>query len=129
MYHRLGGCPLYQEPPSLRASSRKESPAAARPQAQVATGHQSKASDEKAKENLQGPDPQEARTPAAAQHQDRGPVAVLEAGRPYSPDDMKQESLPAKQFFERPRFDKRKYQRELMRHRRAAAKGEIATLQ
>jgi hypothetical protein len=40
----------------------------------------------------------------------------------FGPQHMKQESLPPKQFHKavRPRFDKKAYQRELMRKRRAS---------
>lgn len=43
-------------------------------------------------------------------------------GRRLTPEDMKQESLPPKQHFKpvRPRFDKRSYQRALMKQRRAS---------
>jgi hypothetical protein len=56
--------------------------------------------------------------PKAAQavqhHQAEAPPDAFAQGRPFTPDDMKQEYMPV----HRPRFDRSAYQRELMRKRR-----------
>ena len=127
MNHRLGGCPLYQEPPALRPPSRRDAPVATAPQIlHIATGEPrltvGMPNEKPEDHHREAIEETERQKPAVvAQQKDGGALAQPEAGRPYSPDDMKQESLAPRQFFERPRFDKRKYMRELMRVRRARA--------
>jgi hypothetical protein len=59
-----------------------------------------------------------AQVPQADQRDQAQAPRQEEKGRPFTPDDMKQESMPVV----RPRFDRNAYQRELMRARRAKAK-------
>jgi hypothetical protein len=60
--------------------------------------------------------PEKARQAVAAQ--DQGGADDDIAARPFTPEDMKQESMP----ITRPRFDRNKYQRELMKKRYDAKK-------
>lgn len=86
--HRLGHCPLYDEPPPIREKPRAE----------------------KIQRDTREP-AQESRGAAA---QDEGREIFQCEARPYTPEDMKQETMPDP----KPRFDRTSYQRELMRKRR-----------
>jgi hypothetical protein len=55
-------------------------------------------------------------TGASAVAQDQGGEGCFHQARPFTPDDMKQECMP----ITKQRFDRNKYQRELMRQRRAS---------
>jgi hypothetical protein len=105
MNHRLGFCPLYQEPPAFKPSTpRLEKPAGDAPKKPVVSGTNSESKNEAA--NHQAPQvPEKESAAVAAQDQGRQ-MAQHEAGRPLVP--------PLK-----PKFDKRAYQRDLMRKRRA----------
>jgi hypothetical protein len=131
-HHRLGHCPEWDGPPLPptlppvrrdRASDHRETDPVPAPQ---------DTPDETT--NHQPPQSLEEKSPAAVaqiQRREIFPAAQkylpLE-GRRLTPEDMKQESLPPKQYFKRvgPRFDKRAYQRDQMRRRRAAKNGQPA---
>jgi hypothetical protein len=94
--HRLGHCPLWDEPPPQRKPDAKPVPR----------------EDEKIAESVEEKSP--ASLAQEAWHQ-----AFLEA-RPLSPEDMKQEEMPDI----KPRFDRNAYQRELMRKRAGSKRDE-----
>jgi hypothetical protein len=89
--HSLGFCPDFGpiEPPKPRIRPDEKNPEAA------------------------DRSPEKARQVVAAQ--DQGGAHDDIAARPFTPEDMKQESMPVI----RARFDRNAYQRELMRKRRA----------
>jgi hypothetical protein len=87
--HRLGHCPLWDEPPKPKEKRDEK------------TQHADRAAEEES---------------AAAVAQDQGREVRDIAARPFTPEDMKQETMPD----QKPRFDRNAYQRELMRQRRSA---------
>jgi hypothetical protein len=95
--HRLGHCPEWEEPPPRKPRDEKAQAPAVRRQ-----------------------DPEAEGSSAAAQDQGREIFDV--PARPYTPDDMKQETMPVS----KPRFDRNAYQRELMRKRRHGSTGPAA---
>lgn len=117
--HRLGFCPEFGPiPPSPPPVHRRDrAPDLSTGPVPVRSNHETN--------HHQPPQGAEEEGPATAAQDQRGAlVAAAEAFR-FTPEDMKQESLSPKQYFapkryfERPRFDKRAYQRDLMRKRRA----------
>jgi hypothetical protein len=94
-YHRLGHCPLWDQPPEIIY---------AKP---VARKDQKTAPAVEEKSAAAVADPQ-GRVSEDAWHQ------AWQQARPLTPEDMKQEEMPNY----KPRFDRNFYQRELMRQRR-----------
>jgi hypothetical protein len=119
-YHPSGYCPEFGFPPPSPPVKREWAPEHTPPVPVPAKETSHETADHQAAQS-----PQKARPAAVAQNQrceifPTTKFLPLE-GRPFTPDDMKQEFLPARQYFKavRPRFDKRAYMRELMRKRRA----------
>ena len=87
-HHRLGHCPLWEEPPVIKYAKKDQPPAQP---------------------------VEEAGQAAAAQDPWR---EIYQNARPFTPEDMKQETMPVI----RPRFDRNAYQRNLMKRRYWARK-------
>ena len=108
------------KPPLYGGIERAPSPMAAEPATELSNENIRQDPDRKTKEKRPVVEP-------SAQRREIFPTTgkfLPQEGRPFLPQDMKQEWLPPKQKFKavRPRFNKVAYQRILMQKRRAARK-------